>query len=241
MSVAAPGMVNSPLDMEWERVELLGDCLLQARRGKAPEQSQLTRLEALQQSVQEARNDGSPWNALGMAELSPLEFDILSCVVAPEGRPRVGWLFQDLQAGTPQPYPTPTLLQDLLALEGTESAELYRALGEQAPLRRGKLIEVTEDGAFQPLRSASGVISRLLGHQAVSSAPPGSTRVRLQPDWDELVLPEKRMVMLREWLLRPPSPPAGEEGNLSRQPSGSGLKVRSASTRTPLPRRPPEV
>mgnify|MGYP000341583877 CR=1 FL=1 len=61
------------------------------------------------------------------AGLSALDYDVLACVVAPEAEPKLGWLFQSLQAGAPTPYPTLALLHELLARHTGQTVEQIAA------------------------------------------------------------------------------------------------------------------
>ena len=126
---------------------------------------------------------------------------VLACAVAPEAEPRFGWIFQSLQPGTPQPYPTPALIQELLALDADTARHLATALAESGNLRRQGLIQMDGEDPYQALRPGPGVTARLLGRPRTESAPPGATRVTLTPSWDDLVLPPEQVTMLEEFLL----------------------------------------
>lgn len=196
----AEAVDTNPFTIECERVDVLAQCLMQTRQGGEIAQSALDRLHRLQRQVQQYRTPGGPWQILDAADLGSLEYDILACAVAVEAEPRLGWIFQQLQPGQPQPYPTPALLQDLLALEGAEISALYAALAEDAPLRRRRLLQMESDDPFQPVRPAAGITARLLGRIETRPAPPGATRVRLRATWNDLVLTQERTAMLREFL-----------------------------------------
>lgn len=188
------------LTPEWQRIELLGHLLSQARQGQTVSTQLLERLQGLQHQVERIRRNGA-WEALGAVGLEPLEMDVLACAVAPEAEPRLGWMFQSLQPGTPQPYPTPALLQELFALASEETPELYTALADSSALRRFSLLEINGDDPFQPLRPVPGLTARLLGRPPLAGDLPGAIRVRTRAGWNDLVLPEDRLVMLREFLL----------------------------------------
>jgi len=192
---------SPPLSPEWERIELLGHCLSLLRQGTKLEEVSLTRLRDLHARVQRERAEGGGWKRLRAGPFSLLEYDILACAVAPEVDPRIGWMFQQLQPGSAQPYPSPALIQELLALEPREGPELSAALAEDAPLRRHGLVELEGHGPFTPLRPARGLSARLLGAPEVEVAPPGTLRVRGGGRWEELVLPEDRIAPLREFML----------------------------------------
>jgi hypothetical protein len=130
-----------------------------------------------------------------------MELDVLACVLAPEAEPRLGWLFQNLQPGAPQPYPSVALLQELLAVAPEEGPRLYAALTESAPLRRLGLIEVDGNDPFQPVRPVAGVSARLLGRPPVTGDLAGASLIRVKAGWDDLILPADRMIVLDEYLL----------------------------------------
>jgi len=186
---------------EWQRIELLGHLLAEARQGRESAEEQLAELRRLQAAVEAARADGGPMRHLGDGSLSPLEYDVVACAVAPEAEPRLGWLFQNLQPGAPQPYPTPALIQELLALDAGTARDLYAVLAEDAPLRRHQLIELEGEGPYQAIHPGPGVTARLLGRRPEVVTPPGAIRVTLRPTWDDLILPPERVSMLQEFLL----------------------------------------
>ncbi len=190
------------LDLEWERVEVLAHCLTSTRRGENAGTPLLARLERLQKSVNELRESGlSAWTRLPGEHLTSLDWDLLACIVAPEVHPRVGWLFQSLQAGSGQPYPSLALLQDLLAIHGPEVVELRAALAENGRLRRGGFIRGDGADAYQSIRAEEWVLGALIGGDLTPPAPPGSLPVRLRARWNDLVLPDEQTRMLHEFLL----------------------------------------
>jgi len=189
------------LEAEWDRVELLAECLLNSRQGREIEPAALDQLRALQDGILAARRPGGPWSRLTETPLSTLELDALAFAIAPEARPRLGWLLQTLQPGLP-PYPTLALLQDLLALEGgAEVSALYGCLAEDAPLRRELLVRIESGDPMKPIRPGYGVAARLMAWPESGEAPPGTTRVRLRAGWEDLVLPPAQVTMLREFML----------------------------------------
>ena len=116
MEAAARTMEEDSFAPEWERIGLLAHILAGSHQGRQASPVELERLRTLQQQVDASRRHGGGWTVVAPAGLSSVEFDVLACVVAPEAEPRLGWLFQTLQPGTPTPYPTPALLQELLAM-----------------------------------------------------------------------------------------------------------------------------
>lgn len=201
MSVAARTMECSGLTAEWRRIELLCHYTLLSRRGEELEAKQLDKLRDLQGQVQDLRDNGAIWEELGLGDLDTYEYDVLACVLAPEFEPRVGWLYQSLQPGVNQPYPSPALIQELLALEPHHSADLYRALAVDSPLRRWRLLEIGEENPYAPVRPERGIASHIRGNSTLLTPPPGASEVSICADWDQLVLPEDRLTMLREFML----------------------------------------
>ena len=120
MSVTATATGPLTLEPEWERIEVLARCLMHARQGSEIPDQLIEKLQSLQQEVHDLRHADGPWRALGINGLGSLEIDILACTLAPEAQPGIGWLYQSLQPGTPQPYASIALMQSLLALEGAE-------------------------------------------------------------------------------------------------------------------------
>ncbi|RNC65266.1 MAG: ATPase, partial [Desulfuromonadales bacterium] len=201
MEAAARTMEEDTLAPEWERIGLLAHILAGSRQGRQASPGELERLRTLQHQVEAYRLQEGGWRAVAPAGLSPIEFDVLACVVAPEAEPRLGWLFQTLQSGAATPYPTPALLQELLAMAPEETPLLYGALTESSPLRISGLIEVEGGDPFQPVKPSPGVTARLLGRPAVTGDLPGAVLVKTPARWDDLVLPPDRVAMLREFLL----------------------------------------
>lgn len=189
------------LKTEWERIELLARLLTKSRQGEQATSDQLEHLQQLQWHVEKNRNQGGMWRDLVPSNASPLELDILVCAIAPEVEPRLGWLFQSLQPGIPQPYPTVALIQELLALAPEESSQIYKVLSEGSCLRLHRLIEMEGNDPYQPIRPGASVTARLLGRPAELIDLPGTNRVTTRAAWDSLVLPADRTTILREFLL----------------------------------------
>jgi hypothetical protein len=189
------------LTAEWRRLDVLGRLALASRQGQEPAPELLAELRAVQEAVAAMRANGSALARLTAQPLSGVEWDLVVCAVAPEAEPRLAWMFQSLQLGSTQPYPTPALLLELLALDGALAGEMYAALADGSPLRRAGLVEVEDGSPFQPLRPGRGITARLLGRPLADPAPPGATRVPVVPVWDDLVLPPDRVAMLRELLM----------------------------------------
>jgi hypothetical protein len=193
---------------EWARVELLAQAMLANRHGKAPADGFCPGLELLQQQVAALREPGGPWWRLDVAGLPPLAFDILACVFAAEAQPRIGWQYQELQNNS-QPFATPALIRQLLALNDEETRLLYDWVGSSGELHGRGLIqgapgnstEVGRPGIFTPLQPTHVALATLLGWRSGEIAPPGAVRVKQIVPWNDLVLPADRERMLREYLL----------------------------------------
>jgi len=202
MTVAIESILPVGIQSEWARVEVLAQCLLKSRAGREPDPEQIARLKRLQHQVESVRClENGPWLKLSTQNLSPLALDVLACVMASEAMPRIGWLYQELQPGNPQPYPTPALLHMLLALEDDEIHELQTLIRPGGELCRRNLIEVEMGGTFTALRPVKSAVAVLMDWPQTEPAPPGAVLVRQRASWEELVLPPDREIMLREFLL----------------------------------------
>ena len=135
-------------DAEWQRLDFLVWCLSRNRQGDAPGDKEITRLRELQAEVDSLRAPDGAWETLLGFALSHIEYDILSCTLGPEIEPRLGWAFQNLQAGVAQPWATRSLIQELLALDPSQAESLRRALAPESPLRRRQLVR----GGTDPLQ-----------------------------------------------------------------------------------------
>jgi SpoVK/Ycf46/Vps4 family AAA+-type ATPase len=210
---------------EWDRVEVLCDCLTRAREGHDADPNAVARLAALQAAVEACRANGRGWTGL---DLTPLEFDVLACVLAAEAEPRLGVRFAALQPSG-DPYPSLALIQDLLALPAEDAGPLHAAI---APLRRARLLERDGESLHAPLKPTPAATARLLERPANTQAPPGAVAVPTLAGWDELVLPDDRIVALHEFVehirQRPTvvgrwgARPAGGPVALFAGPSGTG-------------------
>lgn len=200
MTAPAPNLRRFPTATfadEWERIELLGHLLAQQRQGGKITEEALARLRFLQAQVEEARR--KPGYAIA-AVFTAVEWDVLFCAVAPEAEPRLGWMFQQLQAGA-SPYPSPALLQELLAMDASEAATLHAALAPGGALRRRGLIRMEDADLYRPVRPMPGVAARLLGRELPVQPPPGATLVQFPATWEDLVLTPACRAMVDEFLL----------------------------------------
>ncbi len=201
MKQSAAIIEQQPLSLEWERIGLLAQILGESRQGNSIPAEILDRLQHLQQQVDRFRHQLSGWRPLIAEQLSPIEFDVLACVLAPEAEPWLGWLFQSLQPGLSTPYPTPALLQEILAMAPEDTPLLYAALTDNSPLRSHGLIEVETSNPYCPVRPAPGVSARVLGRPLPAGNIPGAVLNNHKVCWNDLVLPADRVAMLQEFLL----------------------------------------
>jgi hypothetical protein len=186
---------------EWERIDLLGACLAESRRGLMVPDAAQVKLGNLQREVTVLRRE-PPW--LEMVErhgLDSLDQDIVAFALAPDAEPRLGWLFQTLQAGTPSAYPSAALMREMLGLDNSATASFQQHLESHAKLIRDGLIEVSGDDAFTPLRPTSRARFELLGWSFKRPAPPGSVEIIASGSLDDLVLPVHCMQALNEFLM----------------------------------------
>ncbi|MGD8590142.1 MAG: ATP-binding protein [Chromatiales bacterium] len=186
---------------EWERIDLLGACLSMHRSGKAIGRDTTERLTALQQEIAGLRRQ-PPWQPLSHHwELTALDQDILACALAPEVEPRLGWMYQELQAGLAVAYPTPALLRELLFLDPSDIPPFQNRLLSDAPLFRWGLLEAVPRDSYQPIRPTRRALAALLGWQELPHPLPGAIPMTARGTWNELVLPPRCRKDLREYLL----------------------------------------
>lgn len=188
-------------DAEWQRLDFLAWCLACGRRGEPVGEAELTRLREFQTQVEALRAPAGAWETTLGYGLAPIEYDILACALGPELEPRLGWAFQNLQAGGAQPWATRSLIQELLALDPGQAEQLRRALEPGSALRRHRLLKVEQDDPYRPITPEPWLIARLTGRPLDIPPPPGAVAVDLIANWDDLVLPPGRLAMLREFLL----------------------------------------
>jgi hypothetical protein len=181
----------SPL-VEWQRIELLCLCLLNAKEG--PNENLIADLKHIQQQVHHWR-DGNFWQTLGLGG-DPLAQDILACIVAPQVLPRVGWLYQSLQNGG-QPAPSEALIASLLALPDELLDSARKTLWR---LEQRGLVQRDQQDPFSSLTPDRLSLSRLMNWSLDDCAPPGAFPVRRRATWEELVLQPAQKNMLREFL-----------------------------------------
>lgn len=191
----------SVLEPEWERLDFLAWSLSRSRRGESLAEDEIARLRKLQTEVDGLRAPDGAWESLLGFQLNHLEYDILACALGPELEPRLGWSFQNLQAGAAQPWATRSLIQELLALDAIQGEQLRRALAPGSALRRRRLLRLDHDDPYRPIMPEAWLVAHLTGRPLDLPPPPGATAVNQRATWDDLVLPASRLHMLREFLL----------------------------------------
>ncbi|HVK55992.1 MAG TPA: ATP-binding protein, partial [Burkholderiales bacterium] len=122
-------------------------------------------------------------------------------VLAPEVEPRLGWVFQQLQGGQSQPFPSRALIHELLALEPHQGESLRQAISPDGALARSRWICAQPDDAYKPITPTQALLARFGERMWRTPTPPGAERVRQSATWTDLVLPEDRLAMLREFML----------------------------------------
>jgi hypothetical protein len=146
------------------------------------------------------RHPHSPWRTLASEEWGPMAYDLAALTLGPEIEPRIGWLYQQLQAGTQNHYPSVALVRELLALDEAETRDLLSWLEEGSPLRQAHVIRAEGQGWYTSLLAGPGMTARLMGWAEPQAAPPGATRVWQAVRWEDLILPADVMAHLHEFL-----------------------------------------
>ena len=187
------------LAYEWERVETLSDLVSDLRKNKEPDAIRLDQLQTLQNSVLTERGNGA-WSVITDDALTGMEYDILACSLAPDMSPRAAWMYQTLHGRKEDPYPTLQFVQELLNLDSSDVPEFYKAMNENSPLRKDKLVLLDDTTPLSVIRPSPRLRAKILEEEFVPKAPPGTTRIRLQAEWDQLVLPETHKSRLSEFL-----------------------------------------
>ena len=185
---------------EWARIDRLANCLAESRRGQSVDEKKIEELARIQQQVDAARDNGV-WR--GMASrygLEPLDSDVLAFTLAPDAEPRLGWTFQMLQSGT-SVHPSAALIGEMLGLDQHAISVLHQRLDGRAPLARHGLIEGINGDIYAPLRATSKARSELLGWKAARTAPKGAIEMPVTATMEDLILPEKCLQALREYLM----------------------------------------
>lgn len=195
-------MTIAALASEWERLDLLAVCAGRLRMGEPVPEEATARLEVVQRAVAQGRSR-SPWrDLLHDCPLTLMDQDVLVCALAPEAEPRLGWMFQELQAGVASAFPTPALVQELYCLDGDRAGELRARLRPTAPLLSGGLLEPRESGSYRPIMPTTRAQAMLLNWPGVlQPAPPGTVPIPARGRLADLVLPRAGRRALHEFLL----------------------------------------
>lgn len=188
------------LETEWTRMALLAQALIDIRRGIEPSSDAIGQLQMLQAETRRLRWSKSAWRKLPVEDLPPTAFEVLACVFAAEANPRVGSLYQSLQVNQ-LPYPSISLMQQMLALDAQELHSVRGLLTAEGPLVRRGLVETKGEGAFVAVEPMIGMVGRLMGWSQVHPTLPGAVRVHQTAGWNELILPPDRLEMLKEFLI----------------------------------------
>jgi AAA+ superfamily predicted ATPase len=133
--------------------------------------------------------------------LERLDTDILAFALAPDAEPRLGWMFQTLQASTSSAYPSAALICEMLGLEQGGIDVFHQRLDGRAPLLRHGLIESADGDIYAPLRATPKTRSELLGWKVNRTAPKGAIEIPVTGSMEDLVLPENCLQTLREYLM----------------------------------------
>lgn len=194
-------MTHDTLKHELERIELLGSCLSEARRGKALPDDLAHKLADLQRKVESSRRI-EPWKgAIKIHGLNSIDQDILAFAVAPDVEPRIGWMFQSLQSGSASHYPSPALIREMVGLKNSDAAFFHMRLAAQAPLIRNHLIEAHAGDIFAPVKPTAKTRSVLFGWAEHKKAPPGAIEVKTHGTLDDLVISNESLQAIREFLM----------------------------------------
>jgi hypothetical protein len=227
------------LDSEWTRIGMLVAMAESSRTGTTMAEGFAERFAEVGERVGADRQSGS-WSGLRRIAPDPLlekfvhlDLDILALALAGEARPALAPRIHSLQPHIGDPMPSLALVQELLMLDGgNEVAALFDRLDPSAPLIAGGLVRVSGKGAYQTLAPVPLLARTLLGRSTDLSPPPGAHLVTIMAGWDDLVLPDSAIAVLRdftswirfrrqvisEWQARPLGGPLA----LFSGPSGSG-------------------
>lgn len=186
------------LSAEWQRIDVLGRCLINERQGRLVPEHVKLRLKSLQDIIGRIRKQ-SPWKDLIQTKnLQTMDQDILACVIAPEAEPRLGWLYQELQPGINGTYPSAALIRELLYMDSKEVSDLYSRITNDAPLVKSGLIECKSNETFSPLKPGKKATEFLLGIND-NTQPPCTIEITSPENWDDLILPEYCLSALKEF------------------------------------------
>lgn len=197
MTLDVPG-----LTVEWERIELLGALLVNARQGEAIGEGARERLALLQEQVSTQRQQAPLAQLIHRCGLDPWDVEILLCALAPDAVPHLGWMFQQLQGGAGSPYPSLALLRDLFFFDPDDTALLLERLQQDAPLFRSGLIESGWTDSYSPIKPTQAARSAVLGWALPNVGDiPGAIPITVAATKQDLILPPASMEALYEFLL----------------------------------------
>jgi hypothetical protein len=199
MAVVAEMVRTNSLTAEWWRIELLAQCLLESRAGREPSEELLGQLKESQEQVEFLRQEGQAWQGLGVAGLSGLALDLLAASYAPALNPNVALQFMDLQQSGIQP--TLAFLYRLLALRDQEYALAQQLVLESGELIVRGLLLGEGEGPLRLLKPHPAVLPALSGLPQQPMRIPGAVPIRIEADWEDLILQPAQRRMLQEYLL----------------------------------------
>ena len=200
MHALAERFTPAGLDREWQRIEVLAKCLLEARAGKEPGAELLARLTQVQQLVQHHRGEQSPWEIIGAQDLPGLALDILAAVYAPAIRPEAALLFAELQPGQ-EAGQSLAFLHSLLGCDDQEYLLASRLVAANGELTRRGLVQVRGEGPMTRLIPQPSVVPLISGLPRQRPRIPGAVAVDGDMDWDDLIIPPPQRTLLEEFLL----------------------------------------
>lgn len=195
-------MTPPNLSAEWRRIELLARCALAGRQGQSVGDDIRQQLAQSQAEVTRLRAGTAGEPAWAGAGLSSLDIDLLMAVAAPDADPRLGRLYLSLQPEYNLPYPTPSLVCELLFLAPEEGRVLHARLATDAPLRRCRWVESASFEPWVPMRLTASARRALFGwtHSEQCNLP-GAHPLRNDVGWNDLVLGANALSALRNFSL----------------------------------------
>lgn len=200
MSVVAEMVQSSTLEVEWQRIEVLAECLLESRAGLEPSSILVQQLRDIQHQIEFIRKQGNAWSQLVVDDLPELALDILASVYAPAINPNVALLFQDLQQSN-STYPTLAFLHRLLAFNEKEYLLAQQLTNSQGELVVRELLIAEGEGPMRQLKPHSALMPVITGRPVNNIHIPGALRIDIDASWDDLILPAAQRRMLHEYLL----------------------------------------
>ncbi len=195
------------LDAEWARVHEMVRLAEAMRTGDALDEEFSDRFAALNDTVIETRKEGS-WSPLLAAYrrevldgLVSLDFDLMALALAPVARPALAPRLQSLQPQIAQSWPGLPLLQEMLMLDGAEDiGRLIQRLTPTAPMVAADMIRVEGKTPNQIIRPGPGLIRAMLARDPELAPPPGASLSDKRGTWEELILPERTLEQLRDFV-----------------------------------------